>query len=102
MRGTIWMCDDDNNSETAALLRLKAASLARKLYFRTINPTYRVIECDLLRRAGKYDTVKNYGRIFALKNRKLLNQIIEFEKRKAAEGNSCCYTIAEALEKDAI
>jgi len=102
LRGTIWMCDDDNNSETASLLRLKAASQAKKLYYRTMNPTYRVIECDLLRRAGQYDAVKSIGRIFAIKNRKLLNRIIEFEKGKAAECNSRSFTVADAIEKDAI
>ena len=97
--GTIWMCDDDDNTATASLLRLQAASLARKLYYRTINPIYRVIECDLLRRAGKFDAVKRFGRVFAFKNRKLLDQIIEFEKREAAECNPGCFTVAEALEK---
>ena len=101
LRDTIWICDDNNDSEIASFLRIKAAPMARKLYKRTLNPIYKVIECDMLRRAGKFDEVKSFNHVFTFRDRRLLNQILDYERKKAAECNSCCFTIAEVLEENA-
>ena len=92
-----WACDDEQDVENAKYCRNIAISLISKLISggHDNKDTFSVIKCDLLRRAGRFEDIKNEYSSVKFDN-DLLNKIIAFQIDKAEKQDTGCYTVEDA------
>ena len=91
-----WACDDEFDFDNAKKCREIAIRLTSKI---ELDENLSVMKADLLRRSGNFDRlIKEYSSVKY--SNEDLNQIIEFELKKAHEKDDNCYTVDEAFEDD--
>lgn len=92
---TAWGCDDKNDRDNANICRMIAVHLHPKL---RQDENRRVMKMDLLRRSGQFEAlITEYSSVKFSQD--ILNKIAKFQLKKAAEGDTACYTVADVVEK---
>ena len=92
-----WACDDKQDVENAKLCRKIAISLADKLIEsgHQKKDNLQLMKADLMRRAGLFDElVDQYASVRFYDE--FLNQILDFQIKKAKERDAGCYRVADA------
>lgn len=89
-----WACDDQYDAENAKRCREMAISLADKLLESDFEHKNNLLlmKVDLMRRAGQFDELVNQYASIRFKE-ELLNQILDFEMKKAKEEDISCYRV---------
>lgn len=89
----IWTCDDRDDSKTAAELRSVLVELMESL---NIDENMMVRRADILRRSGQFERlIKEYEGVSF--DEEILNRIVEFQIKKAAEKDDKCYTVEDVI-----
>lgn len=92
-----WACDDAQDTQNATDCRKLAVEQIDKMLTRHDDDTLKVQKADLLRRAGMFETViKEYSP--SAFTEEVLRKVIAFQIAKAKEGDTACYTVADAVE----
>ena len=94
-----WSCDDDGNSELAALFRTKAVEMMDKVgEQRPLDEMHMLQRADLLRRSGQFERVLREYSGFTCS--KLTHQhCLALELEKAGERDAGSYSIQEAWKR---
>ena len=94
-----WVCDDEGDCENAVRCRKLALTFLDDAIEKSgPNEDMIMIRADLLRRSGQFDKlIREYSdRTFS---KAILNDIVAFQLKRAAEKDTQCYTIAQACDK---
>lgn len=94
-----WVCDDEGDCENAVRCRKLALTFLDDAIEKSgPNEDMIIIRADLLRRSGQFDKlIREYSdRTFS---KAILNDIVAFQLKRAAEKDTQCYTIAQACDK---
>jgi len=98
-----WVCDDENNNDSAKKCRLKAVALFNKAkeHDQEFSQSEGLLIADLLRRSGEFYLARDYCKEELEKETdETLLKIIKFEKMLIDNYDSACHTIDEALKED--
>lgn len=96
-----WTCDDIDDSINAKHCRELAIPLAAKLIEEKYKDqeNIKIMRADLMRRAGQFaELLKEYSSVQFEKE--LMNQILEFEIKKAKEKDIACYRVEDVTGKE--
>lgn len=91
-----WVCDDARDKDAAQFCRLRALEPLEQLI--ALHPEveeYRLQRVDILRRAGEFRKALVACDVLHLKDKEL-QSLVDFERRRAARGDTRCYTVDEA------
>ena len=109
-----WACDDCKDTKNAAYCRSMAIPLLNKLIEGIVagkseqeedcdedadvkKDNLLLMKTDLLRRSGQFETLLSEYASRSFKNN-IMNKVLAFQLAKAAEKDTACYTIQEAVE----
>jgi hypothetical protein len=109
-----WACDDCDDTKNAAHCRIMAIPLLTKLIDGIVagkpepeedcdedadekKDNLLLMKTDLLRRSGQFDKLLSEYASRSFKN-DIMNKVLAFQLAKAAEKDTACYTIQEAVE----
>ena len=109
-----WACDDSKDAENAARCRSAAIPLLDKTLEEIGSgrkgpkknrreddddkkDNLMLMKTDLLRRSGQFETLQSEYAARSFKN-DIMNKILAFQLAKAAEKDTGCYTVQEAVE----
>ena len=91
-----WACDDARDDTNAIYCRKRALEMLPNVTAQNDEEqeTFLLIRADLLRRTEQFKLlIQEYGgKTFS---RELLNKIVEFQVKKAKQGDTDCYTVAD-------
>ena len=112
-----WACDDSEDEENAAHCRRMAIPLLNKVIEETAaggehpeeddcedgsdkKDNLLLMKADLLRRSGQFETLLSEYASRSFKN-DIMNKVLAFQLAKAAEKDTSCYTVEEAVKGNA-
>ena len=96
-----WACDDKDDDVNAQHCRELAIPLATKLIEEEYEnqENIKLMRVDLMRRAGQFDELlEEYSSVQF--DEELMNQILEFEIKKAKDKDIACYCVEDVTGKE--